>query len=67
MSASAANACVGKSVSAQRWLPSAERCIAASSSGLRAFWARACLAGSARVSARVLASAMIAMRTSDSV
>ena len=33
-------------------------------SGLRAFWARACLAGSARWSSRALTSDMIAIRTS---
>src|SRR4051794_41648591 len=67
MSASAAKASVGNRVSAQRWEPSAERFIAASRSGLRAFCARARLAGAARESERVLASAMIAMRTSESV
>ena len=55
---------MGNSVSAQRCSPAAERFIEVSISGLRAFWARACFFGSACDSARVLASAMSAMRTS---
>ena len=57
---------MGKSVSDQRWDPSADRFMLASMSGLRAFWARAWLAGSACCSSRGFTSAMITMRTSDS-
>ena len=64
MPASDAYAWVGKSVSAQRCSPAAERRIIVSMSGLRAFWARAWRLGSAWESSRALASAMITIRTS---
>ena len=51
-------------MSAQRCSPAAERRIDVSISGLRACWVRACFFGSTCDSARELASAITAMRTS---
>jgi hypothetical protein len=47
-------------------VPAADRSIEALSSGLRAFWARACFAGSVCDSERVFTSAIATIRTSAS-
>ena len=64
MSASWASASVGNKVTFQRSAPLALRSMKVCESERRAWACRACLAGSALASSRVLVSLLIAIRTS---